>query len=466
MAEKIRKEPSNPVAYNERGLARSRLQKYAEALEDFKRAADLDSKNADYRANLGYILWKLGKTDEAVAAERKALELEPKNFTANYQLGRFLLRTGNEKFIREATEKLKTAIEIDPRQYEIRFELIAAFRQLNETAAALAQLDILQEALPSNARVNYVSALLFLDRRDYKSAIEAFHEALRKDENLSSARQDLGLLYIKQGDWTQAEETFAELARRQSDSAVAAYFHALALYNLKKMPEAETEVRRSLRLNVSEAEAHTLLGIILTNKGNSDAEAIESLSQAVAVAPENFDALFYLGRVQYLSKNYTDAIKNLKSAVNLNKTNTEVRFFLGSALEAVGDSDAALAEYSELTKLDSKSEYGQIGLGVLLLKQGKADEAIASLKIAVGRNEKNFEANWALGRAFFLRENFAEAEDYLQKAVEIAPNRTDARYQLGLTLRRLGKTEEAAKQFAMVEQINKDFREGKDNLDQ
>ena len=458
--EKIQKEPNNAVVFNERGSARSRLQKYKEALEDFRRAVELDSKNADFRANLGYVLWKLGKADEAVAAEREALKLDDKNFTANFQLGRFLLRTGNEKNVREAAEKLKKAIEIDPRQYEIRFELIAAYRHLNETAAALAQLDILQEALPSNARVNYVSALLQLDRKDFKSAVEAFREALRKDENLPGARQDLGLVFIKRGEWSEAEKTFDELARRQADSPTAAYFHALTLYNLKKLPEAEAEARRALRLDATLADAHILLGIILTTRENSDAEAIESLSQAAALSPANFDAVFYLGRVQYLSKNYTEAVKNLRSAVNLNKTSIEARFFLGSALEAVGDSDAALAEYSELSKLDAKSEFGLIGLGVLQLKKGNTNEAINSLKNAVAVNDKNFEANWALGRAFFLKEDFTSAEEFLKKAVEIAPNRTDARYQLGLTLRRLGKTEEAAKEFALVEQINKEFREG------
>lgn len=459
--EKLGRKPNDPAVLNERALARMRLQKYAEAFDDLKRAVELNPKNADYRANFGYVLWKIGKAEEAINAEREALRLDEKNYTANYQLGRFLLRAGDEKLLSEAAAKLKRALELDPRQYEVRFELLAAYRELGDTAAALGQLDILQEALPSDARVNYAAALIFIDRKDVKSAFEAFREALRKDPNLYGAWQDLGLLYIKQGNWNEAVGAFAELTRRQADSPVAAYFHALALYNAQKPAEAESEARRALRLNGGSADAHTLLGIILASSGTSDAEAIENLSQAVALDPENFDAVFNLGRLQYLTKDYTNAIKNLRSAVTLNKTRVEARFYLGTALEANGDADAALGEYRELIRLDGKSAFGQIGAGALLLKQGKIDEAVAALKNAVRLSPKNFEAQWALGRALFLQENFADAEDVLRKAVALAPNRTDARYQLGLTLRRRGKSEEAAREFTLVEKLNKEFREGK-----
>lgn len=458
-SEKLTQENSNAELFNERAVARLRLQKYAEALSDLEKAVALDKSNADYRANLGYVLWKLGRAAEAVAAEREALKLNNKNYTANYQLGRFLLRSGDKSSVKEASEFLKKALEIDPRQYEVRFELVAAFREIGDTAAALGQLDILQEALPSDARVNYVAALLYVDRGDPKSAIAAFREALRKDENLYGAWQDLGILFIKQANWSEAKKTFAELVRRQADSPVAAYFHALSLYNARRTTEAEAEARRALRLNEGSADARTLLGIILAAKGGADAEAIEHLTQAAALAPKNFDALFYLGRVQYLAKDYRASVGTLKQALEIDKAHVEARFYLGTSLEAAGETDAALAEYERLTKLDANSAFGLIGAGSLLLKQGKIDEAIAALEKAGKLDRNNFEARWALGRALFLKEDFAAALDALQLAVAIAPNRADARYQLALTLRRLGRNDEAAREFAEVERLNKLARE-------
>ncbi|HEY0460498.1 MAG TPA: tetratricopeptide repeat protein [Pyrinomonadaceae bacterium] len=459
--EKLQKTPNDAEILNDRALARLRLQKFAEAFEDLKRAAVINPKQADYRANLGYVLWKLGKGSEAIDAERAALKLDEKNYTANYQLGRFLLRTGDKNLLKEATERLKKALEIDARQYEVRFELIAAFRELGDTASALAQLDILQDAKPSDARVVYVSALLFVDRNDFKAAETNFREAVQKDPNLYGAWQDLGLLYAKQNRWTEAVEAFSELAKKQQNSVDTAYLFALSLFNAKRVAEAETEVRRALRLDAGSAEAHTLLGIILASKGTANVEAVESLTQAVALAPTSFDAVFYLGRAQYAARDYQNSLKNLQTSVNLNPKNTEARFFLGTVLEAANESDKALAEYQEIVRRDEKSFYGQVGLGALYLKQGKLEDAVTALNQALTIEKESFEANWALGRALILQEKFQAAADVLQKAVSLQPARADARYQFAIALRRLGKTEEAKKEFDLVEKLNKEFREGK-----
>jgi tetratricopeptide (TPR) repeat protein len=296
-----------------------------------------------------------------------------------------------------------------------------------------------------------------------KSAISGFQEALRRDPNLAGAWQDLGLAYIKLNRWAEAAETFAELAKRQADSSDAAYFYALALFNSGRAAEAEKEARRALRLNAGDASALTLVGIILAARGDSSAEAVEALTQAVALAPASFDANFYLGRVRYTLKDYAGATQSLRAAVKLNPKHAEARFFLGTALEAAGESPAALAEYQQLIEIDPQSAMGQIGLGALLVKQGKTDDAISALKRAISLDPKSFEAHWALGRALILAEKFNDAVASLQTAVALAPDRSDAHYQLGLALRRLGRNDEAAREFALVEKLNREFREGKRN---
>src|SRR5882762_5969375 len=254
--------PANQFAYA-RALARMRLGRYNEAFDDLRRAVSLKPATAEYQANLGYVLWKLGRPEEAVNAERASLKLDPKNFTAHYQLGRFLLRLGEQKDLAEAIAELKKAIALDPRQFEVRFELIAAYRELGDLAQAAAQLDVLQESRPTDARVFYVTGLLDTDRNDLNSAVKNFNEAITRDSTMFAAWQDLGLAYMKANRWSDAMNAFAELVRRQPNSVEAAYFHALALYNLDKTTEAESEVRRALRLDAGAVEAHTLLGIIL-----------------------------------------------------------------------------------------------------------------------------------------------------------------------------------------------------------
>ena len=120
------------------------------------------------------MLWRLGRINEAVNAERTALKLDENNFTARFQLGRFLLRLGSRDNLAEAVVHLRRAIELEPRNYDIRFELIEAFRALGDRAQASAQIEFLWDARPSDARVFYVSAVLATDRDDLQAAIKDF----------------------------------------------------------------------------------------------------------------------------------------------------------------------------------------------------------------------------------------------------------------------------------------------------
>lgn len=452
--------PNDADALGARAYARMSLGRYQEAAEDLRRALALKPGNADYQSSLGYALWKLGRPAEAVQAERRALALDDKNFTAHYQLGRFLLFTGggDRKQLEEAAAHLRRALEIDPRRSEVRFDLLTVYRTLNDPAQSVAQLRLLQESYPSDPRVVYIEALLASDRGDLGAAVTGFREALRRDPALHGARQDLGLAFVKLGRWGEALETFAELAQRQPESVEVAYFQALALFNSGRTAEAEREARRALRLDAGAAAAHTLLGIILAARGGADAEASEALAQAAALDPSSFDAHFYLGRVQYAMSDFAAAAASLRAAVKLDPRHAQARFFLGTALESAGESEAALAEYQKLVEIDPQSAIGQVGLGALQVKQGKIEEAITTLKRAITLDPKIFEAHWALGRALALAERFPEAVDALQQAVSLLPDRSDAHYQLGLALRRSGRAEEAKKEFAIVERLNAEFR--------
>src|SRR5262249_56510805 len=86
---KLAANANDTEALNARALARMRLGRYGDAYEDLRRAAALKPDSTDYQANLGYVLWKLGRAAAAINAERAALKLDGTNFSAPLQLRRF-----------------------------------------------------------------------------------------------------------------------------------------------------------------------------------------------------------------------------------------------------------------------------------------------------------------------------------------------------------------------------------------
>jgi Flp pilus assembly protein TadD len=243
-------DPNDVDALNKRAYARMNLGRYQEAHEDLRRAVALNPKNAEFQAGLGYTLWKIGRHKEAIAAERAAINLDENNFTAHYQLGRFLLFSAgnNRQQLTDASTHLRRALQIDPRHTEVRFDLLTAYRALGDAAQAFAQLKLLEDAKPGDVRVTYIDALLAADRGDMNAAINGFREALRQDPTLFGAWQDLGLAYVRLGRWKDAVETFGELSKRHSDAVVVAFFYEFSLFISGNIAEAVREVRRALRI--------------------------------------------------------------------------------------------------------------------------------------------------------------------------------------------------------------------------
>jgi tetratricopeptide (TPR) repeat protein len=81
--------------------------------------------------DLGFVLERQGLSDEAIRAYRKAIELDPKSATAQYNLGSSLARSGE---FAEAERHLRVAIEVDPTNEAARQKLKEVLESLGRTA--------------------------------------------------------------------------------------------------------------------------------------------------------------------------------------------------------------------------------------------------------------------------------------------------------------------------------------------
>ena len=84
--------PLNEV-YNNLGAAQAQRDDAA-AIASYRKALDGDDADPDYRFNVGYAQWRLGRFDEAVASFRAALDREPNDAEATTFLGLALKRQG------------------------------------------------------------------------------------------------------------------------------------------------------------------------------------------------------------------------------------------------------------------------------------------------------------------------------------------------------------------------------------
>ena len=288
----------------------------------------------------------------------------------------------------------------------------------------------------------------------------------------------LGQRLLIEQRYGEASELFKALLDKWPREPAVLYGAALATFNVGRPAEAEPLVRAAAeiylagvadkgaaksvatRQRLGGADALVLLAVILGARG-ADTEALKTVQRAVALAPENFDAQFTLGRALYSVGDYAAAVKAFRAALALKPDDARSMFFLATALESAGDTESALSAYRNLVARQPQATEGHLGLGVLLIKRGGADieKGIEELKITVDIDPNLYEGQVTLGRALLMSKLAQESVVHLLRAAELAPGNPEPHYQLALAYRRLGLNDKAVEETAIVKRIH-DTRRG------
>lgn len=93
------------------------MHRHAQARAEFEQACRLSPEDLDSHMCLGLALLELGLNDEGEHALRKALDIDPGNWMAQYNLGHVCLTTGR---LEEAVDLLTQAQGVNPRDPDIR----------------------------------------------------------------------------------------------------------------------------------------------------------------------------------------------------------------------------------------------------------------------------------------------------------------------------------------------------------
>jgi Flp pilus assembly protein TadD len=166
--------------------------------------------------DLGFVLERLGMPEQAAHEFRKALKLDPKSASAQYNLGASLVRSGQ---FAEAERHLRAALKKNPNT-----------QTYTALGIALWQLDRVDEAIPN-----------------LRSAIKA-------DPKNAAPYDTLGTILIQQGKLEEAASTYRDLIRNRP-SAAAHQELAQVLTRLGRTDEARKEMEMAKALDRSPGAA-------------------------------------------------------------------------------------------------------------------------------------------------------------------------------------------------------------------
>jgi tetratricopeptide (TPR) repeat protein len=290
--------PQQPSSNSSSDLdeAESLLQKgqYAAAEERLLAITRKQSSSAQAWFDLGFAESHLGKFTEAAVAYKKAVELNPKWFEANLNLGLTLARSGVSP---EAASALRAATQLKP--------TTGGDHALSNAWFSLAE--VVRDSSP-------------------QEAIAAFKKAAELNPQNGAAFLGAAKLMQAQGDNAGAEQAYLKAADTGEEEAVQRLIDLYLKQN--RLPEAETWLQKYLTAHPQDTAAHVQMARILMAEGKTQeaASALEPLRNSPDPAVRRELASLYME-----GKQYDAAAAILQDLLQKNSADAQLHWNLGSA---------------------------------------------------------------------------------------------------------------------------------------
>ena len=399
----------------------------AEKIQNHREAVLKEPDRHDVWGQLGMVLHAHGLEAEASECYLKAVELEPDEFRWQYLLVHALRSLDNERALAQAKRALAADSSYSP-AYVLRGELL---EEVNEVDAALEHYEKAFALDSKSAMAAFGAGRLYLTKGELERALALLKRAAELDDAAGAIHASLAQVYRRMGEREKAVYE-ARLAlerkssigigdpihfqmRRESVSSIAQLDGAQQATESGDYVLAETIYRGLVKLRPGDADMHARLGDTLALQDQRE-EAKSSYLSALAVNPEQPQALYGLGNLLSFEKKYDEAEERYRAALASRPDHVPTRLNLGRSLVFQGEIEKAMAQFREALALDPESFEAHLELATHLLRAREVDAGIEHLDAALALNADAGRAHFLLAMALAQKGSFGKAWKHAQDA--------------------------------------------------
>lgn len=165
-------------AYTLQGHEHMANEEYDKALTAFRLSISADRRHYNAYYGIGMVYEKLGNYDKAFVHFQAASQIHPTNAVLICCIGTVLEK---QKQVMQALQFFSKATELAPRAAQARFRKARALLAVGHLPKAQAELLILKDLAPDDARVHFLLGKLYKAQNDKSQAVRHFTQALSLD---------------------------------------------------------------------------------------------------------------------------------------------------------------------------------------------------------------------------------------------------------------------------------------------
>jgi tetratricopeptide (TPR) repeat protein len=468
--------PKNTLLLTLRGEAKANMSLFRIAMDDFKKAYQLDSSDQRPRINMAMAYNGLELYEKSILTLNEILHKNPENAYAIFQRGRtYMLMKNNEL----AQFDLDRVIELRPENSIAYFNRGIILSDKKDWNAALSDYTTVIHLNPKNILAHFNRGLIHLQKKDLKSAQKDLERTIELYPDFLDAHEVLSKVYQEQRnklgfDREQSEMTAINARNFQKDEALKYHqkMQLLRLTNFRgsfadvapsdKIPSVELNLAPSFRctlfpevnegfiaydgwksealfkqiitaINVEEKASDSLINAFLSTVASIETSAKIEWKKAVAsFSLEKFDV----------------AEKHLKQSIDLNQE------------QAISSFSLAQLQHFQLEEEEEKITaryFGDQPTPRYQAHLNKADsvyaQIISNYKLVLKQVPDLHMAAYNLGNVLAENRQFQEAISQYSVAIQSNPNFAEAFYNRGQLYLLLDKSEESCKDLSAAGQL-------------
>ena len=199
-----------------------------------------------------------------------------------------------------------------------------------QIAEASKVIDAWQQDFPEDAEAWYVEGRILVVLQRWSDAERVLQEAIRRDPHHVLALKQLGLTFIKQLKFEEAETVLGNAALEQPGAADIQASLAHCQIQLGRTDEASATLKAAIETHKDHPELLAELGRLQLALGKPE-QAIQNLSRVISIQPENTElryslalALRGLGREEESQQHFKVVDEGTKALLQLSKLTAQV----------------------------------------------------------------------------------------------------------------------------------------------
>lgn len=399
----IKLDPIRPDYYYQRGLVLEEVNTL-NALEDFSKAINLDSRYSLALAASGRANLKLGHKTASIDNYTRALTFEPKNWQYLTGRGDAYFQAGDAD---RAIKDYSAAIEANATYNQAYLGRALSYAAKGEDTSAANDFSRVLSSGTSISGAAYLEAGIFQAKQGkYRQAIDNFSKAIDASGKDGVVYSNRGKALQMMASYRDAAQDFSRSLDARADNPQDYFNRGYASMQTGGYRQAIDDFTKAATLAPDYALIFSNRGYAYQKSGKFD-QAISDYSQALTlIQPDQSEPLYryrypeaqlvqvaeafqpffiYYNRgLSYLAAGkYRPALADFNTASELVPNSAEVYAKRGKAHQQVGEMEQALADYNQAIALDDHLADAYLGRGSLKEQAGNLPAAIVDYTKAI-----------------------------------------------------------------------------------